>query len=182
MRRAGAVTVEGTPRPVGIEKRFVFRPRSIDVYYRVSNLGSLDLAARFGVEMNVSLAARSPECGRLFLLDEDRKREIDTGATEIEGVQGLLVRDVRNEVSVTLSSVRAFRCWSLPVETTIGDEYGQGRGAEMRQGRGAEMRQGLAVRPEFQSHCLVPLWELHLAPGEAWENHMSVGFEKTQST
>ena len=75
------------------------------------------MAARFGVEMNVSLAERSVESGRLFLLDEDRKSEISSDQQQIEGVQGLLVRDVRNEVSITLSSAKPFLCWSLPVET-----------------------------------------------------------------
>jgi 4-alpha-glucanotransferase len=161
MRCVGSVSVEGVPRAVGIEKRFVFRPRSIDVYYRVSNQSGAELVARFGVEINISLAARSAECVRLFLLDEDRKEEIDSKATEIEGVKGLLVRDVRNEVSVTLSSARAFRCWSVPVETKS-----TGARAEER---------------VFQSQCFVPQWDIRLAPGDAWENHMSVGFEKTQS-
>ena len=160
MRRTGAVSVEGAERPVGIEKRFVFRPRSIDVYYKVSNLGASDLPGRFGVEINVSLAARSVECGRLFILDEDRKREIETGAMEIDGVQGLLVYDVRNEVSITLSSARAFRCWSLPVETAQESDSGP---------------------KGFQAHCFVPQWDMRLTPGETWENHMSVAFEKTQT-
>ena len=76
-------------------------------------------------------------------------------------MQGLLVRDVRNEVSITLSSARAFRCWSMPLETAV---------------PGAA-----AAPPVFQSHCFVPLWDLRLQPGETWENHLSVGFEKTQS-
>ena len=154
MRRDGSVRRDSRPQPLRVEKRFVFRPRSIDVYYRLTNPGSEELSAAFGVEINVSLAARSAENGRLFLLDEDRKTEISSDAADIEGVQGLLIHDVRNEVSVTLSSVRAFRCWNVPVET--------------------------GERPEFQSHCFVPLWNLTLAPGETWENHLSVGFEKTQ--
>jgi hypothetical protein len=161
MRRTGSISVGGIPQPAGIEKRFVFRPRSIDVYYRVSNLGPVDLTARFGVEINLSLAARSADCGRLFLLDEDRKKEIESEASEIEGVKGLLVRDVRNEVSVTLSSAKEFRCWSIPVETMTSDAAAGARA--------------------FQSHCFVTQWDLRLAVGEAWENHMSVGFEKTQS-
>jgi alpha-amylase len=162
MRRDGSVSIAGISRPVAIEKRFVFRPRSIDVYYRVSNTGESELAARFGIEINVSLAARSADCGRLFILEEDRKREIESGASELGGVQSLLVRDVRNEVSVTLSSALAFRCWSVPVETVLPGPVG--------------------TRPIFQSHCFVPQWELRLRPGDAWENHMSVGFEKTQGT
>ena len=161
MRRTGSISVGGIPRQAAIEKRFVFRPRSIDVYYKVSNLGPAELSARFGVEINLSLAARSADCGRLFLLDEDRKKEIESEASEIEGVKGLLVRDVRNEVSVTLSSAREFRCWSIPVETLSSDAAPESR--------------------SFQSHCFVPQWDLRLAAGEAWENHMSVGFEKTQS-
>src|SRR5208337_2888899 len=105
---------------------------------------------------------RSADNGRLFLLDEDRKKEISSDAAEIGGVQGLLVHDVRNEVSVTLSSVRAFRCWSVPLETMSGAGSGGQR--------------------QFQSHCFVPLWEVTLAGGEAWENHLSVGFEKTPSS
>jgi len=162
LRRAGSVTVNGTARPVGIEKRFVFRPRSIDVYYRLVNLGSNELSARFGVEINVSLAARSTDCGRLFLLEEDRTIEFTSDPAELEGVQGLLIRDVRNEVSVTLSSARPFRCWSVPLETPC--EAAGGRGGSA-----------------FQSHCFMQIWDLALQPGETWENHLSVGFEKTQS-
>jgi hypothetical protein len=158
MRRAGNVRVERRAHPATIEKRFVFRPRSIDVYYRVSNGGSDDLAMRFGVEINLSLAGRSPDCSRLFLLEEDRKKEIGSDAADIEAVQSLLVRDVRNEVSVTLSSARSFRLWSMPVET----------------GRGGAST--------FQSQCFIPLWDLHLSPGESWENHMSVGFERAQAS
>jgi alpha-amylase len=158
LRRSGRVLAAAGPRPATIEKRFVFRPRSIDVYYRVVNTGPQDLTARFGVEINLSLAARSPDSGRLFLLEEDRKKEIDSDTAEIEGVQSLLVRDVRNEVSVTVSSARPFHLWSAPMETRCG---------------------GRAV---FQAHCFLPLWELSLGAGESWENHMSVGFEKSQAS
>jgi alpha-amylase len=158
MRRDGSVFADGAPRAVRLEKRFVFRPRSIDVYYRVANLGATRLSATFGVEINISLAARSAEHGRLFQLEENRKKEFGSDVEEIEGVGSLLVRDVRNEVSVTLSSAKSFRCWSVPIETPSG-----------------------AGPREFQSHCFMPLWALELRTGESWENHMSVGFEKTQS-
>jgi 4-alpha-glucanotransferase len=162
MRRAGTVQAgEGGGHAVGIEKRFVFRPRSLDVYYRVTNLGETPLSTCFGMEINISLAARSAENGRLFILEEDRTREIQTDASQVDGVQGLLVRDVRNEVSITLTSALAYRCWSVPVETALAEE---------------------PSRPIFQSHCFVPQWDLALAPRESWENHMSVGFEKSQGT
>ena len=161
MRRTSFVMAGNNRRSVGIEKRFVFRPRSIDVYYKVSNLGEEDMESRLAVEMNVSLAARSVESGRLFLLDEDRKSEIGSEPQEIEAMQGLLVRDVRNEVSITLSSARPFRCWSFPLET---------------------FNPAAPERPPvFQSHCFIQQWELHLKPAESWENHLSVGFEKTET-
>ncbi len=161
MRRTATVSTGGPAQIVGIEKRFVFRPRSIDVYYKVSNLGDGEMTARFGVEMNVSLAARSVESGRLFLLDEDRKSEIGSEPLSIEGVQGLLVRDVLNEVSITLSSAKPFFCWSFPMET-LNPAVPDGP-------------------PTFQSHCFLQVWDLHLQAAESWENHLSVGFEKTQS-
>jgi hypothetical protein len=162
MRRVGNVGGAGADHPVGIDKRFVFRPRSIDVYYRISNLGESDLEATFGVEINVSLAGRTAERGRFFLLDEDRTMEIDAAVMEIDGVHGLLVRDVQNEVSVTLSSAKQFMFWSAPVETAP---------------------EGSADGPRaFQSQCFLPHWGLRLARGEAWENHMSVGFEKIQGS
>jgi hypothetical protein len=159
MRRDGVVDSTGATHPVRVEKRFIFRPRSIDVYYSVTNLDASDLAARLGVEINVSLAARSADSGRLFLLDEDRKKEIGSDLAEIDDVQGLLVRDVRNEVSVTLSSARSFRFWNMPIET--------------------RSRLPGDAKPEFQSYCFIPLWNISLKTGETWENHMSVGFEKT---
>jgi hypothetical protein len=129
------------------------------VYYEISNRGARPLAAVFGAEMNVSLGARSPESGRIFILDEDRKSEIGLERMELEGVKGLLVRDVMNEVSITLSSVKAFRFWSLPIETLSRCPEGEER--------------------IFQSYCFVGQWPISLAPGETWQNHFSVGFEKT---
>jgi 4-alpha-glucanotransferase len=157
LRAAGAVCTGGRDAAVSIEKRYVFRPRSIDVYYRVS-AGVEGLRTRLGVEINVSLASRSPGDGRLFLIGEDASTEIGTDAREIESATGLLVRDVPNGVSITLSSAAPFRCWSLPVETPPA-EPGTGE-------------------PEYQCQCLVPLWDLDLGPHAAWENHLSIGFEK----
>lgn len=160
LRRTGSVrTADGLSQPVRIDKRYVFRPRSIDVYYEVANSGAEALAAAFGVEMNVSLATRTPESGRIFILDEDRKSEIGLERSEIEGVKGLLVRDVMNEVSITLSSVKEFLFWSLPIETLSRCPGGEER--------------------IFQSHCFVGQWRIALVPGETWQNHLSVGFEKT---
>jgi hypothetical protein len=161
LRRTGTVTIGDSRFSVEIEKRFIFRPRSIDVYYRVTNKAASDISVRFGVEMNFSLASRSPESGRIFLLEEERKTDIGLVRAEIEGVQGLLVRDVPNEVSITLSSAKEFLCWSLPVETsTPHPDEGQ--------------------ETIFQSYCLVPQWLLELPPEGTWENHLSVGFEKSQ--
>jgi alpha-amylase len=163
LKRSGTVAGEGGRFPVDIEKRFIFRPRSIDVYYKVTNKGASALAARFGIEINLSLASHSPESGRLFLLDEDRKSDIGSEPCKLEGMKGLLVRDVLNEVSITLSSARESLCWSLPVETlTPHAEDGQEK--------------------IFQSYCFVPQWTLSLAPEESWENHLCVGFEKTQGS
>ncbi|MGA2639660.1 MAG: alpha-amylase/4-alpha-glucanotransferase domain-containing protein, partial [Spirochaetia bacterium] len=175
MRRDGSVAIAGHAQPLRVEKRFVFRPRSIDVYYLITNTGGAEISATFGVEINISLAARSAENGRMFLLDEDRKKEISSDAAEIEGVQGLLVRDVRNEVSVTLSSVRVFRCWNVPLETSLPKADSSLPKAD------SSLPKADTDRVQFQSHCFVLLWDFTLAPGGTWENHLSVGFEKTQS-
>jgi hypothetical protein len=106
----------------------------------------------------VSLASRSPGDGRLFLIGEDASTEIGTDAREIESATGLLLRDVPNGVSITLSSAAPFRCWSLPVETA------------------PELPS--AGEPEYQCQCMVPMWDLDLGPGTSWENHLSIGFEK----
>jgi len=157
LRASGPVGTADGPAEVCIDKRFVFRPRSIDVYYRVA-AGEAGLRTRLGVEINVSLASRSPGDGRLFLIGEDSSSEIGTGPREISSATGLLVRDVPNGVSITLSSAAPFRCWSVPVETAL---------------------QPPAVgEPEYQCQCLVPLWDLELGPKGAWENHLSIGFEK----
>ncbi len=159
LKRSGAAA-QGCPAE--IQKRFIFRPRSIDVYYRLTNTGSGVLSARFGVEINLSLASRSPESGRIFLLEESQKSDLPSERTERDGVTGLLVRDVLNGVSITLSSANEFLLWSLPVET-------------------ATPHADDGVERIFQSYCFVPQWRLELEPGQSWENHLSVGFEKTTS-
>jgi hypothetical protein len=114
---------------------------------------------RFGVEMNISLAACTPESGRLFILGENRKREIGLQRVEDPAVSGLLIRDVTNEVSITLSSATPFLFWSIPLETVSRCPGGDER--------------------IFQSHCFVAVWDIELAAGASWQNHLSVGFEKT---
>ncbi len=182
LRRTGSVAAASGPHPVEIEKRFVFRPRSIDVYYRLTNRGTTELAARFGVEMNLSLASRSPESGRIFLLDEDKKSEIGSDRRETEGVRGLLVRDVLNNVSITFSSARESLCWSMPVETVTPGAGAAGAPAR----RESDVSNPDAGSPEerqevtFQSYCFVPQWRLALAPEETWENQLSIGFERSR--
>jgi alpha-amylase len=183
LRRTGTVAAPGGPCPVEIEKRYVFRPRSIDVYYRLTNRGSAELAARFGVEMNLSLASRSPESGRIFLLDEDKKSEIGSERRETEGVRGLLVRDVPNDVSITFSSARESLCWSLPVETVT--PGGSPAGAAARRDGGPRVDAGAPEEGQevtFQSYCFVPQWRLALASGETWENQLSMGFERSRGS
>ncbi len=158
LRVTGPVRAGGREATVCIDKRYFFRPRSIDVYYRVAVGGEGGIRTRLGVEINVSLASRSPGDGRLFLIGEDASTEIGTDAREIESATGLLLRDVPNGVSITLSSAAPFRCWSLPVETA------------------PELPS--AGEPEYQCQCLVPMWDLDLGPGTSWENHLSIGFEK----
>ena len=162
MRRDGDRPIDRRRAAVaGIEKRFVFRPRSIDVYYRVTNLGDGELR-RGSAWRSTCPSPRAPRsAGGCSSSTRTGRRRSTPSAASIEGVQGLLVRDVRNEVSVTLSSAQAFRCWSVPVET--------------------RPRRRRSARRVFQSHCFVPQWDLRLQPGESWENHLSVGFEKTQS-
>jgi hypothetical protein len=157
LRAAGPVPAAGGEAEVIVEKRFVFRPRSIDVYYRVA-AGETGLRTRLGVEINVSLASRSPGDGRLFLIGEDSSTEIGMDPRDIASATALLVHDVPNGVSITLSSAAPFRCWSMPVETAL--------------------LPPAVGEPEYQCQCLVPLWDLDLHPAEAWENHLSIGFEK----
>lgn len=158
LRVRGPVRTSTREVETQIEKRYVFRPRSIDVYYRIGVEGDGLLETRLGVEINVSLAQRSRDSGRLFLVDEGGATEIGHDPKEIASATGLLVRDVRNEVSIVLSSARPFGCWSMPVETELPAEEG--------------------TRRIFQGHCVVPLWQLALGPGQVWENHLSIGFEK----
>jgi alpha-amylase len=182
LRRVGTVRLAGGSCAVEIEKRYVFRPRSIDVYYRLTNRGSAELAARFGVEMNLSLASRSAESGRIFLLDEDKKSEIGSERRETEGVRGLLVRDVPNDVSITFSSARESLCWSLPVETVTPWAHSAGARREGGASKGEAATPGEGQEVTFQSYCFVPQWRLALAPGETWENQLSMAFERSRGS
>jgi 4-alpha-glucanotransferase len=162
LRREGSVDTGGDGRaPLTMEKRYIFRPRSIDVYYRLTNPGVTALETRFAVELNLSLSSRSTEAGRLFLLEENRKTEIPAARGAAENVKSLLVRDVLNGVSVTLSCSGEFLLWVLPVETRVGTTDGE--------------------ETVFQSHCLMPQWPLAIPAGGTWENHLSIAFEKSSA-
>jgi len=162
LRCEGSIdTGKGGRAPLVLEKRYIFRPRSIDVYYRLVNPSSTMLETRFAVELNLSLSSRKPEASRLFLLEENQKAEIPSERGAAENTKSLLVRDVQNGVSVTLSCSGEFLLWVLPVETRAGTLEGE--------------------ETVFQSHCLMPQWPLAIPAGGTWENHLSIGFEKSPS-
>ena len=144
-------TVDG-PAPVLLQKTLRLRARetAYTAAYRLVNEGAEPLAARFGVESNINLlAGDAPDRTHVIpgrkLQGSDRMAStgIERDVSEHAVQDGWLKLDARWRYS------RPAELWRLPVETVANSVDG--------------------VERIYQSTVLMPVWDVSIAPGEAWD-------------
>ncbi len=152
--RDGSVRAGAAALPVRVEKTLMLesgRPE-LRVRYQITNNGETRLAARFGSEQNFALHAghgygcyyRIPTGGEDAPLEDYLDSQGETAGADAISMT-LEYRAMRVEMRWDKPAL----LWRTPVETVVYSLEGFERA--------------------YQSSCVLPLWELDLAPGEAWE-------------
>jgi alpha-amylase len=157
LARDGQVAQGEARLPVRVEKTLALNgaAAALRVHYRVTNSAAERLAARFGSEQNFALhAGHGYGCYYQVpghALDDSY---LDSQG-EVAGAQAVTLTLEYRGMRVEMGWSKPATLWRAPVETVVYALEGFER--------------------VYQSSCLLPLWQLDLAPGETWE--VEIGFQ-----
>ncbi|MFP4483884.1 MAG: alpha-amylase/4-alpha-glucanotransferase domain-containing protein [Spirochaetaceae bacterium] len=155
LHRDGHVKTSGGEIPVHLRKTFTFHGAGLQVAYRIVNKGARPLTARFATELNTALPPVHQATATLVAVGADGvEHELTDEERTLTGTERLLCRDYVHSVAVHLESPGANSIWCLPIETTY-------------------LSHGELIT-EYQATCIVPQWELELAPDEVFEADLSL--------
>jgi 4-alpha-glucanotransferase len=128
---------------------------ALGVQYRVTNNGTRQLTTRFGSEQNFALhAGHGYGCYYQVPGHELADAYLDSQG-EILGAEAISMTLEYRGMRVEMRWSKPATLWRAPVETIVYALEGYER--------------------SYQSSCVLPLWDLDLAPGETWE--VEIGFD-----
>ncbi|HEX9442352.1 MAG TPA: alpha-amylase/4-alpha-glucanotransferase domain-containing protein [Roseiflexaceae bacterium] len=157
LARDGYVNQGGEGLPARVEKTLMLTGDAAElrVLYRITNNGTGRLAARFGSEQNFALHAGHGYGCYYQVPGHDLGYSYLDSQGEIAGAEGISMTLEYRAMRVEMRWNRPATLWRAPVETVVYALEGYERA--------------------YQSSCVLPLWELDLAPGEKWE--VEIGFK-----
>ncbi|MBI4861395.1 MAG: DUF1926 domain-containing protein, partial [Candidatus Riflebacteria bacterium] len=160
--RHGAIAHGESTHPVTVEKEFEIDREAcrITARYRVTNTGPVQLATRFGVELNWALQSGDAPSDRFVLVDGQTPVERRLGArAEHPGARELVAHDRWRKLAMKMQWSRPAVLWRYPVETTS--------------------RTFARTETIFQSLCLIPVWDLELPIGGTFAVDLVLTVEAT---
>jgi len=147
LSRDGCLWQGQVQAPLRIEKQLTLKPGSSDltVAYALTNTGTQQVTARFGVEFNWGMVGGD---GESSYYETGYQMLPLASMGELGGVSELLIvsRPLGMEIELTFSRDAAL--WRFPVETVCNSEAGFERA--------------------YQGSCLLALWPLELEVGRRW--------------
>jgi 4-alpha-glucanotransferase len=151
LARDGHVRAGEERLPVRVEKILELDggAAALRVRYRVTNNSAAQLAARFGPEQNFALHAGHGYGCYYSVPDHPLEDTYLDSQGEIAGASGITMTLEYRGMRVEMSWDRPAILWRAPVDAIVYALEGYQR--------------------SYQSSCVLPLWELDLAPGAAWE-------------
>jgi alpha-amylase len=156
LSRAGHVWDGPDFLPVQIEKRYRLTAEGVQLDYRLENRAARARVVRFAVEVHAALSAGDLPERRLLLRtaagDEQTLALTETAARD--GITGFSYQDDWLGVIFAVDWAGATPVWVAPIATPLHSIAG--------------------AESIYQSTVVLPVWELSLAPGEAWSVSLSM--------
>jgi hypothetical protein len=150
---------------IEIEKQYLLKQDTLSVHYTLTNRGVQPETFQFIPRIDLSFAGDGEDQLKVFRRTigsqnfglPENEPSFCGGArregTEINNVRGIEFRDVKNELTLSLSADRDFNGWIAPIRS--GDQY--------------------------QATCLMPVLALTLAPEGKWETEFKLNISRSIS-
>ncbi|GHV30997.1 glycosyl hydrolase [Spirochaetia bacterium] len=134
---------------IEMEKQYLLKQDTLSVHYTLINRGAAPAAFKFIPRIDLSFAGDGEEHLKVFrrLFDPRESEPSCREGVEITTIRGIEFRDVKNELTLSLTADRDFDGWIVPIRS--GDRY--------------------------QSTCLMPALALSLAAEGKWETEFKLG-------
>ncbi|GAB1481346.1 DUF1926 domain-containing protein [Treponema sp.] len=134
---------------IEIIKKYQLKKHTLTVSYVLSNRGTIPERFNFVPEIDLSLAGDDKAVQSIRAIRAGLSETLVFAASEIKGLDELVVDDLKNSVPISLSSNNSFDLWLLPIRTR-------------------NRAEGI-IKDHYQSTCLMPLFPIVLTPEESWK-------------
>lgn len=158
LHRRGSLKIVRKTLPLELTKTYTYKRSSLNMNLKIRNLSNTPLETIYGSEINLSFKSPDVKDLRIIINPTEKKKEIPTDPQSSQRVSEVLLLDMQNKVSCSLSAGAPCDLWSMPVSTFVQD---RGR-----------------IKNLYQSSCFVFRWKLALDPGEEWQVRQSLRFDK----
>jgi hypothetical protein len=140
---------------IEIEKQYVLKQDTLRVRYALTNRGAA--AARFKLipRIDLSFSRGGDDLLKVFRYHALESEPPICEGARINNVRGIEFRDIKNELTLSITADQNFDGWILPVHSPL-----RIRGA---------------VTSQYQSTCLMPVMAINLAPEARWEAEFKLG-------
>jgi hypothetical protein len=133
---------------IEIEKRYLLKQDTLHVCYTLINRGPTPASFKFAPRIDLSFSGGGDDLLKVFRSHaQENEPAIGRGA-EIRNIRGLEFRDIKNELTLSLSADQTFDGWILPVHDAASSQY--------------------------QSTCLMPVTALTLPPEGQWKTEFKL--------
>jgi hypothetical protein len=142
-------------RGIEIKKKFQLRKDALTVSYALSNTGTEPSLFLFTTEILLSFPGEGPSFVRI-LKGNAPVKETGLGEAVVTGAEIFKFKDLKNEVQITLSSVKPFDIWIFPVRSKCSVNS--------------------RVSEIYQYTRILPVQSVSLLPGETWITDYTLKF------
>jgi hypothetical protein len=139
---------------IEIEKQYLLKQDTLRVRYTLINRGDAPALFKFIPRIDFSFSGGGDDLLKVFRSHAQENEPAIHGGAEISNVRGLEFRDIKNELTLSLTADQNFDGWILPIHSSF-----PLRGAMITQ---------------YQSTCLMPAMALTLKPEEQWKTEFKL--------
>jgi hypothetical protein len=146
-----------TDAPFGkieLEKEYRLKTDTLTVRYALSNQGIMREVFNFIPRIDLAFAGEGTAFLSLFKLTAQGKEAAGGEERELKNLEGLELRDLKNELTLSLSSGLPFDGWILPIRTRC--------------------RINGVIADYYQSTCIMPIQPVSLEPGACWKTEFKL--------
>jgi hypothetical protein len=139
---------------IELEKEYLLKKDTLSVRYVLINRGTMDESFKFIPAIDLAFAGEGLSFQGVFKLRAQGKTGAGDEEWELKDLEGIEFRDIKNEVTLCLSSGQPFDGWILPIRTRC--------------------RINGRIADQYQSTCLMPIQPVSLIPGGSWKTEFKL--------